>query len=528
MTSLRPTIQQISGKYRVIAQLGQGGTADVSLAVARGPKGFSKLVVLKSMRPQFRVEPEFTEMFLNEAKLAARLNHPNIVQTNEVFEYEGLPVIVMEFLEGQPLSVLLAPADDRPRLDLPLHLRIIADALSGLHYSHELADFDGSPLGVVHRDVSPHNIFVTYEGQVKVLDYGIAKMNGSNVETEAGVLKGKLRYMPPEQIIGEGVDRRADVYAVGVMLWEAATNSKMWGNASEANIMNAVLNGEIPKPSSVTSVDPALEAIILRATAPEVSERYESAHALLLDIEKFLSERGFDVRQRSVGAYVVDHFSEQRRAYQRRIQDQLSTVAALSDDEYAAFEPIALLTATNTDLGLSASRKVPQPVRWSLVALLGASVLGTLGWFLWRGAAPPPAPTVEPIATARLVVTASPKTARITIDGERRLESPAIVQRPRGASAKIVVEAEGHATRELTLELLEDRDLLVALSPLREPATPPPAPTSSAPPKVSSQPPKKTGKTPPKPPATGTPKVSCDPPFYVDERGVKRFKPACL
>lgn len=138
MGAAAKTINQIDGKYRVIAQLEQGGTADVSLAVARGPKGFTKLVVLKSMRPQFRTEPEFTEMFMTEARLAARLIHPNVVQTNEVFDYEGLPVIVMEYLEGQPLSAVLAQIRVGGDFPLAMHLRVLTEALSGLHYSTNL------------------------------------------------------------------------------------------------------------------------------------------------------------------------------------------------------------------------------------------------------------------------------------------------------------------------------------------------------------------------------------------------------
>jgi len=147
----------------------------VYLAVARGPSGFNKLVVLKALKKNLANDPEFRNMFLNEARLAARLNHPNIVQTNEVAEDEGVPVIVMEYLEGQPLSNLLIRGRNGP-LSLAAHLRIITDSLAGLHYAHEVNDFDGTPLGVVHRDMTPHNVFVTFEGQVKVLDFGIAKL----------------------------------------------------------------------------------------------------------------------------------------------------------------------------------------------------------------------------------------------------------------------------------------------------------------------------------------------------------------
>ncbi|HSC87419.1 MAG TPA: serine/threonine-protein kinase, partial [Polyangiaceae bacterium] len=245
-TSASPAAPRFQGKYRVLAQLGQGGTANVMLAVARGPSGFNKLVVLKSMRGNAQAEPEIAKMFLSEARLAARLNHHNVVQTNEVFESPEGPVIVMEYLEGQALSQVAARARGKDVFPLRMHLRVICEALAGLHHAHELSDFDGRPLGVVHRDVSPHNVFITYDGQVKVLDFGIAKLSGAHADTATGVLKGKLRYMAPEQITGEAIDRRADIFAIGVMLWEAASGQRMWRDVSDVTIMNRILNAELP------------------------------------------------------------------------------------------------------------------------------------------------------------------------------------------------------------------------------------------------------------------------------------------
>src|SRR5688572_10870906 len=297
-----PSLNELGGKYRILADLGQGGTATVSLAVARGPSGFSKLVVLKVMKSTLTQEHEFSQMFMNEARLAARLNHPNIVQTNEVFEHHGLPVIVMEYLEGQALSGILSRSRSTERFPLAMHLRVISDVLGGLHYSHELRDFDGTLLNVVHRDMSPHNVFVTFDGQVKLLDFGIAKLSGSHVETATGVIKGKIRYMSPEQITGENVDRRADIFAVGVMLWEAATDSRMWSGMSEATIMNQLLNGELPNPRDIKpDVDPALEVIIMKALASNADNRYATAAELQADLDDYLGKMGAQVRPRDIG-----------------------------------------------------------------------------------------------------------------------------------------------------------------------------------------------------------------------------------
>src|SRR5215472_7080887 len=188
------------GRYELIAILGHGGMADVYLAVSRGPAGFNKLIVIKRLRPDLAADPSFRDMFLDEARLAARLNHPNVVSTFEVGEEGSSIYLAMEYLEGQPLNLVVREASKK-HVSLPeeLYARILADALMGLHYAHKLADYDGSPLRVVHRDVSPHNIFVTYDGQVKMLDFGIAKAESKATQTEVGVLKGKVAYMAPEQ-----------------------------------------------------------------------------------------------------------------------------------------------------------------------------------------------------------------------------------------------------------------------------------------------------------------------------------------
>ncbi|HEY5372930.1 MAG TPA: serine/threonine-protein kinase, partial [Polyangiaceae bacterium] len=210
-------------KYRVLSELGRGGMANVSLAVTRGPGAVSKLVVLKALLPDLATEPDALTAFLEEARLAAQLNHGNVVQTYEVGTQGDQHVIVMEYLEGQTLGDVIrrGTVTGNP-LSLAFQLRIIISVLEGLQYAHELCAYDGLPLMLVHRDVSPQNVFVTYDGQVKVLDFGIAKAKSSTINTATGMIKGKISYMSPEQMFSEGVDHRADVYSVGCMLWAAA------------------------------------------------------------------------------------------------------------------------------------------------------------------------------------------------------------------------------------------------------------------------------------------------------------------
>src|SRR4051794_19400998 len=252
--------------------------AEVYLAVVRGPAGFNKLVVIKQIRPQLADDPEFLGMFLDEARLAARLSHPNVVQTNEVGQEGNRYFIAMEYLEGQALNRLAYRLQKGDGFSLSMHVKVLIDALGGLHHAHELVDYNGSPLGVVHRDVTPHNVFVTYDGHVKVVDFGIAKALNSSVETRTGVLKGKISYMAPEQAQGERVDRRADIFSVGVMLWEAATGKRLWKGVPDIPILQRLLSGEIPKPRTVRpEVPERLEAIIMKALAHRREDRYANA-----------------------------------------------------------------------------------------------------------------------------------------------------------------------------------------------------------------------------------------------------------
>jgi eukaryotic-like serine/threonine-protein kinase len=207
------------GSYRLLAPLGQGGMAAVHLAVKRGPAGFNKLVVVKQILPKYATEPEMVSMFLDEARLAARLNHPNLVQTNEVGVAGGQHFLAMEYLDGQPLNRILQRLSAHDGLPLAVHLQVIAEILGGLHHAHELADYDGSSLGVVHGDVNPQNVFVTYDGLVKVIDFGVATARTALTKARPGIIKGKPSYMSPEQLTAERLDRRADIFAVGVMLW---------------------------------------------------------------------------------------------------------------------------------------------------------------------------------------------------------------------------------------------------------------------------------------------------------------------
>ncbi len=325
----------IFGKYRWVADLGAGGMGDVFLAVAQGPSGFSKLQVIKRLRPELAQDPEFLEMFLNEARIAARLNHPNIVQTNEVGEQDGEHFLAMEYLEGQSLYLITRKAlnaaagrgDGRPqRVPLPFHVHVLAEACAGLHHAHDLVDFDGTPLDLVHRDCSPQNVFVTYEGEVKVLDFGIAKAADSSTVTRTGVLKGKVPYMPPEQLEGAPIDRRADVFAMGAMIWEAACGTRLWKGLNDLQIAHRLQRGDIPSPRTLDpNADPALEAICMKALAIRPDDRFQSAAELQAVLEDWVTKHG-GVNRRELGRWVAALFVDTRRALRAKIEAELRTV----------------------------------------------------------------------------------------------------------------------------------------------------------------------------------------------------------
>jgi eukaryotic-like serine/threonine-protein kinase len=313
------------GKYRVVTEIGRGGTANVYLAMARGAGGVSKLVVLKALLPDLADQPSAVASFLDEARLAALLNHPNVVQTYEVGREGERDVIVMEYLEGHSLSRIerLGNMTDR-RLPETMHLRILIEALEGLHYAHELRGYDGKALSIVHRDVSPQNVLVTYEGQVKVLDFGIAKAATTSSQTAVGLMKGKIAYMSPEQMSAAPVDRRADIFSMGCMLWAAAAGQKLWKGEGEANIVRRVLGGSIPSPCSVNpGCSDELERIVMKSLELDPDRRYSTAQELQEDLER-VTERAQRVRSREIGRFVSELFADERAEVKLGVERELS------------------------------------------------------------------------------------------------------------------------------------------------------------------------------------------------------------
>ncbi|MFO0546825.1 MAG: serine/threonine-protein kinase [Polyangiaceae bacterium] len=359
----------VLGKFKLIAELGRGGMSEVYLAVVAGPAGFNKLMVIKLIKAELAEDPDFINMFLEEARLSARLSHPNIVQTNEVGEAGGRFYIAMEYLEGQPYSRILHRLGRDRGLPLGMSLRILGDVLGGLQYAHDLTDFDGTALGVVHRDVTPHNVFVTYDGQVKVVDFGIAKAMNSSHETRTGMLKGKVGYMAPEQAKGERVDRRADIFSVGVMLWEAAVGRRLWKGMNEVQILHQLLAGDIPSPRSMRpDISQRLEAIIMKSLAPDRDRRHASAIELQAELEELMDSGSERSTLREVGRLLSATFDDERKKLKGIVEQQVARSNMMMT---GAYQQVSLPNiehpnsmtgelARASGFGLSATGSIPQ------------------------------------------------------------------------------------------------------------------------------------------------------------------------
>ena len=508
------------GKYRYIAMLAEGGMADVYLAVTQSA-GFEKLVVIKQLRGSLAEDPSFVAMFMDEARLAARLNHPNVVQTLEVGTdpASGLHFIAMEFLEGVA-HVRFARLKERVPPPLAFSVRILVDVLRGLHYAHELRDFDGKPLNVVHRDVSPQNVMLTFAGGVKVLDFGIAKA-ALAAEQRPEDFKGKLEYMAPEQARREDVDRRADVFSVGVMLFEALTRRRLYRKGEDK--LALITHGQLPDVREIAPSSPkCLARVCARAMKANRDDRYPTADAMADELEEWLGSTTQHVSARDVGSWVADKFSATREKIGAAIEAQLTLFRAIPSSAAPDTLPLSRLPLTDLPLelsdpppplsipsgmmppafpssapftaamaqtgnhsGLSTGRhsviaaagpapRTPVPVagRAVLVGFLGILVVSgafAAGMLTARRGAPATAAVTAmqsgEVSTAdevEIAIRAQPPEATIALDGASTGANPATIRRPRDTIRHTVhIEAPGHEPRDEPLTF--DRSMLVVI-----------------------------------------------------------------
>ncbi len=390
------------GKYQLVRKLATGGMAEVFLARAEGPGGFSKKLVVKRILPHFLSDPHFANMFLSEARLAAELNHPNVVQIFDFGQADGQYYLAMEFIDGANLRVLNAAAIEQGhRIPFPIAARLASHAAEGLHFAHELKGEDGKPIGLVHRDISPDNILVSRNGAVKVVDFGIAKANAQPSMTRSGVIKGKMAYMPPEQLGRKPIDRRIDVFALGVVLHELTTGTWPFDASSEVSIIQAIMNEEpfVHVRERRSDIPHELDRIIAKCLEKNREYRYATCKELQVDLEKYISSTGHPVHPSDLSDLVN------------------KLVPPVTSDSVVAPRPSPAtgemdktfrreLTPSEAAVMTDSTRDLPKvktqaPARSMLpmVAIgvaVGAALLGGIVWFTRQPPVVPPIVVIEP------------------------------------------------------------------------------------------------------------------------------------
>jgi serine/threonine-protein kinase len=311
--------------YRIVAELARGGMAAVFLAVYEGTARPREIVAIKVVHPHLAYDPDFVAMLADEARIASSIGHPNVVEIREfkLGRADGRNYIVMEYADGETLAMFLKHAARGKRLSAALAASIAADTAGGLHAAHELRGPQGEPLNLVHRDVSPQNIIVTYDGRVKLTDFGVAKATGRIQRTQPGEIKGKLAYMAPEQAFGREVDRRSDVYALGVVLYELAMGRRLFGGKTDADTIRNVMQHNIVAPRAIDPEFPeGLEQIILGMLSKEPLDRFQTAGAVERALRGYLRSVGAGDLAPELGAFVRDLDADRYRAKQDLLEGE--------------------------------------------------------------------------------------------------------------------------------------------------------------------------------------------------------------
>jgi serine/threonine protein kinase len=539
MTFDLPSGTWLGGKYEVLRKLATGGMAEIYLARTSGTAGFEKLVVIKRILPTVVDDPHFVQMFLDEARLAAQLRHPNIADVYEVGIDDGAPFFAMEFLHGQDIRTIRFAAHARKEaVPLAISLAIVYGTASALDYAHNLVGPDGAPLHLVHRDVSASNVLVGYEGAVKLIDFGIARASSRQHKTQVGMLKGKIPYMSPEQCRGEALDRRSDLFSLGVVMYELTTGRRPFVGESDFSIMDQIVYQAAPPPSQlVHGYPPELEAIVLRLLARRREERYQSAEELLHDFDPYIGQHRLYVSAKAMSKYMRTMFADRLAGFENpeldevtRAQHLIATLTGESQNSQiltplSSFpEPLpvspesAPVIAPRVQLDAPGLVDTPPPPlvvrrrrRWLAPALLGVAAIGIGGFvglqIVHRRAAEPAELAAKEQPAAPPAAPAGPAAAGPAPRVTDVIELPAVVEaKPAVVEAKpAVVEAKPAVT-----EAKPTADTVPVVSAPgkgrpggQRPPPRPPKQTVVKPPKQAepSKPPKQTEPSkPPKPP----------------------------
>jgi eukaryotic-like serine/threonine-protein kinase len=343
------------GRYELITRIGQGGMAEVQLALQRGPAGFEKLVVVKLVHENLASQKPFVDMLLDEARVAALVKHPNVVDIYDLGEAEGRYFIAMEYLEGEPLLAVLRAGRDGQRLDVLSTARLIADTAEGLDAAHELRSMAGDAIELVHHDISLGNIVVLYNGQVKLVDFGVAKASQSAAARIR--VQGKYGYMAPEKLRGAPGDRRSDIWSLGCVLWEALTLRRLFKGGNDAETRQQVFDIPILAPSKINGDVPAdFDPIVLRSLARDPARRYPTAKAIAADIEEVLRKHGYAAKNDTIARYMQATFHDHIAARKKLLQEVSSKGRPSQDVLEAAFSIGALASGSPVTANESWSR----------------------------------------------------------------------------------------------------------------------------------------------------------------------------
>lgn len=367
------------GKYLLLEKMAAGGMAELYRAKTIGVQGLEKLIAIKKILPHLAKEKELTGSFIDEAKLAALLNHQDIVKIYDFGSMEDSYFISMEFLFGKDLRALFGKAKEKGRpLSIEYALYVMSRVCSGLDYAHKLKDFQGKPLNIIHRDISPQNVFVTYEGDVKILDFGIAKAASQSTITQYGMIKGKVAYMSPEQAAGKPVDRRSDIFSTGILLYEAVTGTRMFTGESTMQILARVREAEYaPAESVARGVPGKVFPILNRALAKDPEERYQSCGDMLADLEECMIELSMRPTAPGLGTYMKELLTDEIAAEDQATRESSGTMAVGEPEREktpeasevsveGVAEAMAMLGVARTEATVMAgvaATKAPEPKR---------------------------------------------------------------------------------------------------------------------------------------------------------------------
>jgi serine/threonine-protein kinase len=375
--------------------------ATVYLGRMRSPAGFARTVAIKRMHPHFAEDPTFVAMFFDEARLAMQLHHPNIVPTFDVVSADGELLLVMEYVHGESLSGLLRAAKESgSRVPPPIASAVLCGVLEGLHAAHEARGEGGSHLGIVHRDVSPQNIVVGADGMPRILDFGVAKAAGRVQATVEGQIKGKLGYMAPEQLSGFEVDRRADIFAAAVVLWETLTGERAFGGDAPPDVIRAVLTRDLPPPSSIVpDLGRSQDDVVMRGLTREKTSRFPGAREMAAALERAVPP----APARAVSEWVAIHAADalaRRAAVIASFESATASPALLTGVEAPTEAAVTALDTSIVAMG-SDVRRLPAR-RWAWAALVAIAVgvpLAVWGRPAGRSPSPPAAASARPEAS---------------------------------------------------------------------------------------------------------------------------------